>query len=57
MVYGYFPQNSHDDIVVNTNFAPQSGTPIPSPPIGGTMEYQNFIAMEYEDLVDMDYEE
>ena len=56
MVYHHFPQAPHGSIAANTNFPPQSGGENASPPVGGTMEYEDFVAMEYEDLEDMDYE-
>ncbi len=57
MVYHHFPQGVSKSIVTNTNFPPQnSGGASGNPTPGGTMEYENFVAMEYEDLIDMDYE-
>ncbi len=56
MVRFYFPQGPMGAIGANTNYPPQSGSENPSPPVGGTMEYQNFVTMEYENLDDMDYE-
>ena len=56
MVRYYFPQAATGSIGVNTNYPPQAGGENTSSPVGGTMEYQNFITMEFEDLEDMDYE-
>ena len=56
MVYHYCPQAAHGSVTTNTNFPPQGGGENANPPVGGTMEYENFFAMEYEDLIDMDYE-
>ena len=56
MVYHHFPQVAHGHINTNTNFPPQSGGENASSPVGGTMEYENFVTMEYENLEDMDYE-
>ena len=57
MVRHYFPQAAVGAVHVNTNYPPQSGGEDSSAPVGGTMEYENFVAMEYEDLEDMDYEQ
>jgi len=57
MVKNSFPQLATMAISVNDNYGPQSGGENPSPPPGGTMEYQDFVAMEFEDLEDMDYEQ
>ena len=56
MVRHYFPQAANGSVSVNTNYPPQSGGDS-SPPVGGTMEYEDFVAMEYEDFEDMDYEQ
>lgn len=57
MVRFYFPQAATGSVGVNTNYPPQSGSENVSPPVGGTMEYQDFVTMEYEDRDDMDYEQ
>ena len=57
MVRHYFPQASQGSVGVNTNFPPQSGGENPSPPVGGTMEFEDNVTMAYEDNIDMDYEE
>ena len=56
MVRHYFPPASMGAADVNTNFPPQSGGENTSSPVGGTMEFQDFVTMEYEDFEDMDYE-
>ena len=56
MVRHYFPQSANGEVATNTNFPPQSGGENSSSPVGGTMEYQDFVGMEFEDLIDMDYE-
>ena len=56
MVLHHFPQSAKGAANVNTNYPPQSGAENTSAPVGGTMEYQDFVAMEFEDLDDMDYE-
>jgi len=58
MVRYSFPQAATGSAGVNTNYPPQSGEgENVSPPVGGTMEYQDFVGMEFEDLEDMDYEQ
>lgn len=57
MVRYSFPQASTGANDVNTNFPPQSGGENTSSPVGGTMEYEDFVAMTFEDLEDMDYEQ
>jgi len=57
MVRYSFPQAATGSAGVNTNFPPQSGAENISPPVGGTMQYQDLVIMEFEDLEDMDYEQ
>ncbi len=52
------PKSGELPLIHLNEFVPPQGyggSVIP-PPVVGTMEYENFIAMEYEDLVDMGYE-
>ena len=57
MVRYSFPQAATGVAHTNTNYPPQSGAENTSAPVGGTMQYQDFVIMEYEDLEDMDYEQ
>jgi len=56
VVRHYFPQSANGEVATNSNFPPQSGAENASSPVGGTMEYEDFVGMEYEDNDDMDYE-